>query len=1109
MDSESSDSESDSARDSLAGSPRRVTRSQALVLKLARVSDSTYQRQLFRVSIHATEIAGEVPGNARDRVSGGEGECTAKGTCESSVIFTVHGSGFAAEAGMRLVVPKLRFLSTGTNSVAPDVAALVPAQLAQDVDLAAQASPRRQPAQGAFGTTEDASGQQTATEIRSVFQRLAQLHGEKVVRKVVACITLCKDGVSEMELMHLLSLDDDVLAEHYEPPVPVVSCIVVTRLLADLQPYLAQRGTSNAMGWYHRQFWEAAEAWLFGEDGAWLRERVHAEIADYFSGKYHGALKPYNSALRQVVQKHLAAESECDRLVPAQPAVLSGRVFELESSARFNERRLAGYVYHCVGAGLEQETRAELTSIFYIVYKFRAGMETELQQELVSTIQRFPGMKKTLEHVRTFIHNYIDVCRAPEVPWALLQAAYNEPDASPVRESLFVVGTKCFKEECGDFDTHCVKWLNRRRTFDPCKLASSHSSEVICVGVAEDGERIAFCCADNSVKILSASTGDVLCMIGHFDRVTTVSWGPNGHLASGSWDMTVKIWDMDSGTEKHSLTGHSGFVKSVSWGPNGELASGSLDGTLKIWDANTGTETRTLTGHSGVVTSVSWGPNGTVASGSWDTTVRIWDAHCGAEKFSLTGHTDRVQSVSWGPNGELASGSDDKTVRIWDAHSGTEQRALIGHSHRVHSVSWGPNGDLASGSEDKTVKVWDVHSGTEKCSLTNHSKLVNCVSWGPNGELASGSADKTIRIWDVALGTEQGSLTSHSRGVTVVSWGPNGELASGSEDKTMKIWDVHSGTEQGSLVGHSRGVTCLSWGLNGELASGSDDKTVRIWDACSCTASFSLTGHSDGVTSVSWGPNGELASGSNDKTVRIWDASNGAERCSLTGHSRGVTVVSWGPNGELASGSWDRTVRIWDAASGTARFCLTGHSGWVTSVSWGPNGELASGSWDNTVKVWFRSIEEMEISKKKKTSLSRIFCCWGRTCLVDQALCDLNRTSRPGFVARVMWGPNGELASGPHNKTVNIWDANTGTDARALRFSGGQVPLKGCLFCFCLLGHVVTADAKVIRVFRPNGTQVACVFGTSVVTAISCQGVHITAGCKSGEVLHFEAESLR
>lgn len=122
---------------------------------------------------------------------------------------------------MRLVVPKLRFLSTGTNSVAPDVAALVPAQLAQDVDLAAQASPRRQPAQGAFGTTEDASGQQTATEIRSVFQRLAQLHGEKVVRKVVACITLCKDGVSEMELMHLLSLDDDVLAEHYEvfPPV--------------------------------------------------------------------------------------------------------------------------------------------------------------------------------------------------------------------------------------------------------------------------------------------------------------------------------------------------------------------------------------------------------------------------------------------------------------------------------------------------------------------------------------------------------------------------------------------------------------------------------------------------------------------------------------------------------------------------------------------------------------------------------------------------------------------------------------------------------------------------------------------------------------------------
>ena len=52
--------------------------------------------------------------------------------------------------------------------------------------------------------------------ILQLFEHLVKLRGKALVRKTLAVITLCKDGISEVELAHVLSLDDDVLAEAYK-----------------------------------------------------------------------------------------------------------------------------------------------------------------------------------------------------------------------------------------------------------------------------------------------------------------------------------------------------------------------------------------------------------------------------------------------------------------------------------------------------------------------------------------------------------------------------------------------------------------------------------------------------------------------------------------------------------------------------------------------------------------------------------------------------------------------------------------------------------------------------------------------------------------------------
>jgi WD40 repeat protein len=129
---------------------------------------------------------------------------------------------------------------------------------------------------------------------------------------------------------------------------------------------------------------------------------------------------------------------------------------------------------------------------------------------------------------------------------------------------------------------------------------------------------------------------------GHDDRVWCAAWSPNGNLlATCSTDKTIKIWsNVNNEWMCIETLGdcHTRTIRNVSWSPCGsKLASASFDASITIWKRtyldNTFEVVANLEGHENEVKSVAWSSNGDfLASASRDKSVWIWD---GIRDFSV------------------------------------------------------------------------------------------------------------------------------------------------------------------------------------------------------------------------------------------------------------------------------------------------------------------------------------------------------------------------------------------------------------------------------------------------------------------------------------------
>ncbi len=275
-----------------------------------------------------------------------------------------------------------------------------------------------------------------------------------------------------------------------------------------------------------------------------------------------------------------------------------------------------------------------------------------------------------------------------------------------------------------------------------------HGGPVMGLDVSLDGQ-VASASFDNSVGVWMGR--DPRWLEGHAAAVTALTWGPDGQLISGGDDFTVRQWQ----PQTRLLGEHQGKVTALSVAPDGgHVASGSWDGSIRLWPLTERGEGRELPYPGAGVNALTYSADGAVlyAATSKGELLR-YDLTTDPSPLPLVQHGFGINRLALG-EGWLAYGAVDGGTRVIDPETGAQIADFTLDRRPILALAWhADTAQLAVGDGHGYIMMID----TEAWQITRDFRAMRhgpvwALAFSPDGQtIYAGGLDDVVYAWPVSL----------------------------------------------------------------------------------------------------------------------------------------------------------------------------------------------------------------------------------------------------------------------------------------------------------------------------------------------------------------------